>query len=87
MPLAQITDQLIASLINSGPFGIMVLWFMWREAKKEGDGKKIDVMIEALNHLIQMTHIEVQSRNLPIRTKEELAGLMAALEKRRKGGE
>jgi len=78
MILAQLTDQLVASLINSGPFGAIVLWFMWR------DGKKLDAMTEALNHLIQVTAIDVQSRpTLHERNKEELEEIMAAIEKRR----
>jgi hypothetical protein len=76
----EITEQLLASLINSGPFGAIVLWFMWR------DGKKLDTMTEALNHLIQMAQIEVMTRpNLQERIKDEVEELMTALEERRKG--
>lgn len=76
---AQLADQFIASLINSGPFGAIVLWFMWR------DGKKLDAMTEALNHLIQVTALDVQSRpTLHDRNKEELEQILAAIEKRRK---
>ena len=79
MPLALITDQIITSLINSGPFGAILLWFMWR------DSKKLDTMTEALNHLIHMAAIEVNSRpHLQERTKEEVAELLAAVERRRK---
>ena len=80
LTIAQLTDQLITSLINSGPFGAIVLWFMWR------DGKKLDTMTEALNHLIQMSAIDVMARpHLLQHTKDEVEALVAAVEARRKG--
>ncbi len=76
---AAIADQIISSIISSGPVGGILIWFMWR------DSKKIDTMTEALNHLIQMGAIEVNSRpHITERTKQEIAALEAAVDRRRK---
>lgn len=74
-----IPEAVVSALIQSGPFGAVVLWFMWR------DGKKLDAMTEALNHLIQMTHFEVMTRpRMDDRSREEMTEILAAMERRRK---
>lgn len=79
LAVSTIPEAVVAALIQAGPAGAVVLWFMWR------DGKKLDSLTEALNHLIQMTHFEVMSRpRLDDRSKDEMTEIMAAMERRRK---
>ena len=87
-----LSDDIVAALIQAGVLGPIVAWFMWRDGKErdrneereEKRDAKIDSMVEALNHLIRMTSIEVMSRpNIAERAKEDTRELLSAIEARR----
>lgn len=84
-------DTLIVGLVQAGLLGPVVVWFMWRDGKERErinaretrQDERMDRMVEALNHLIRVTGLEVISRpHVAERMKDETRELIAAAEKR-----
>jgi hypothetical protein len=85
------SSAIIGPLIQSGVLGVTVLWFMWRDgeerkrrdAREQKQDARIDAMVQAMNHLIQMTGIEVLTRPTVVgRVKSDAEDLLAAIKNR-----
>lgn len=92
LPLAEISEAVVTSLIQPGAIGAMLIWMMVRDGKREERAadrdverdQKLDRVTDALNHLTRAISLEVLTRpNVVERAKSEAQEILTSIERTR----